>query len=284
MSLFVIFQSLLQGDMVIATALAIRGTDIPVAEDVNELKDGGGGLHVLLTYLPKNSRVERQIMGRTGRKGLPGSTRTILCTEKLVEEIGVFEKCKEKIYEKRDFIEAHRVEGLKESLDVIVFREELFQIFCSKLNEELEVNFTGSKHFGKDKLSKGNRKRLLEELKEKKCNLDLLPCKDVLKESWAIWLSQNSTKFDDMNLEQRTEYKNILRTYLDIEIKKVCEGKSLNFYHLISHGISRSLEFDELDPNFVRETWENIQSEMKDMDKNNFGSAVYYNRYSMHNT
>ena len=43
----------MKGDMVIATALASRGTDIPVAEDVNELKlkDGGEGLHVLLMYL-----------------------------------------------------------------------------------------------------------------------------------------------------------------------------------------------------------------------------------------
>ena len=85
-------QPLQAGDLVISTALASRGTDIAVSETVENLSDGGGGLHVLITYLPSNSRVERQIVGRTGRKGLSGSTKTIVCMERLTEELGELEK------------------------------------------------------------------------------------------------------------------------------------------------------------------------------------------------
>ena len=67
----------------ISTALASRGTDLKLSKEANEK----GGLHVLLTYLPKDRRTERQIFGRTGRKGLPGSTRQILCQEQVEEQL-----------------------------------------------------------------------------------------------------------------------------------------------------------------------------------------------------
>lgn len=56
------------GDIVIATNIAGRGTDIDVSKQVEE----NGGLHVILTYMPKNLRIEKQAFGRTARSGNQG--------------------------------------------------------------------------------------------------------------------------------------------------------------------------------------------------------------------
>ncbi|CAL8348016.1 unnamed protein product, partial [Merluccius merluccius] len=65
------------GDVIVATNLAGRGTDIKVSEQVNN----NGGLFVILSFLSENTRVELQAFGRTARKGKPGSAQVIMSTE-----------------------------------------------------------------------------------------------------------------------------------------------------------------------------------------------------------
>lgn len=57
------------GSITVATNMAGRGADIPVNKDVIET----GGLHVILTEFHESSRIDRQFIGRTARKGQPGS-------------------------------------------------------------------------------------------------------------------------------------------------------------------------------------------------------------------
>ena len=183
------------GEIIISTALASRGTDIGVSINVQNMK--AGGLHVLLTYLPRNSRVERQIWGRTGRKGLPGSYRQILCEELLFDQLQSkqYLKSEEEIKSRRDSMEAVRVKSLKSSLDDVLFKEKLFKTFCHELKHfenslfkpTLNEKFLFQK---KDDLAKSSVTKLLNLLKARNRKIDFEPCKQALKEKWAIWFSE----------------------------------------------------------------------------------------------
>ena len=65
------------GRITIATNMAGRGTDILLTEAVRK----SGGLHVLATERHESVRVDRQLMGRSGRQGDPGSTQTFVSAE-----------------------------------------------------------------------------------------------------------------------------------------------------------------------------------------------------------
>ena len=61
----------------ITTNMAGRGTDIKLGPGVAEQ----GGLHVIITERNDSARIDRQLIGRAGRQGDPGSYRLILSLE-----------------------------------------------------------------------------------------------------------------------------------------------------------------------------------------------------------
>jgi preprotein translocase subunit SecA len=63
-----------RGRITIATNMAGRGTDIKLADGVAEL----GGLHVIATELHEARRIDRQLFGRCGRQGNPGTCEAIV--------------------------------------------------------------------------------------------------------------------------------------------------------------------------------------------------------------
>lgn len=67
----------LSGRVTIATNMAGRGTDIHA--DARVLQNGG--LHVIATEMHSNSRIDRQLIGRTGRQGQPGSYQFFVSLE-----------------------------------------------------------------------------------------------------------------------------------------------------------------------------------------------------------
>lgn len=66
-----------QGKITVATNMAGRGTDIKLGEGVEEL----GGLHVVCTELHESQRIDRQLIGRCGRQGDPGTYRQFLALD-----------------------------------------------------------------------------------------------------------------------------------------------------------------------------------------------------------
>jgi len=74
-----------RGKVTIATNMAGRGTDIKLSEGVAE----AGGLHVLGTERHEARRIDRQLAGRAGRQGDPGSCQFYLSLDdELLEGLG----------------------------------------------------------------------------------------------------------------------------------------------------------------------------------------------------
>jgi preprotein translocase subunit SecA len=66
-----------RGRITVATNMAGRGTDIRLAAGVA----GVGGLHVILTEFHESPRIDRQLFGRAGRQGDPGTFEAIVSLE-----------------------------------------------------------------------------------------------------------------------------------------------------------------------------------------------------------
>ncbi|XP_076279535.1 uncharacterized protein LOC143208734 [Lasioglossum baleicum] len=105
------------GHVIITTNIAGRGTDIKLTKDVND----NGGLHVCITFLPKNSRVEEQNVGRTSRTGNPGTSQFILCNSET--DIA---KLRKNRYEK----EETALRNAEKEIEIVTAKDEIFQKFC----------------------------------------------------------------------------------------------------------------------------------------------------------
>ncbi|MEY4764985.1 MAG: hypothetical protein RI907_1658 [Pseudomonadota bacterium] len=70
----VVAQAGQSGRITVATNMAGRGTDIRLDAQAR----AAGGLHVILTEFHESARVDRQLWGRGGRQGDPGSLRAIV--------------------------------------------------------------------------------------------------------------------------------------------------------------------------------------------------------------
>lgn len=65
------------GCVTVATHMAGRGTDVSLTDQAV----ANGGLHVINTHLNHSRRIDRQLIGRCARQGMPGSCETILSWE-----------------------------------------------------------------------------------------------------------------------------------------------------------------------------------------------------------
>ena len=81
------------GRVVVATNMAGRGTDIKVSEAALEQ----GGLHVICSEVHDSARIDRQLIGRCGRQGDPGSYRQFVSLADEILESGIGESRAKKL-------------------------------------------------------------------------------------------------------------------------------------------------------------------------------------------
>jgi preprotein translocase subunit SecA len=83
----------LPGKVTVATNMAGRGTDIKLGSGVADL----GGLHVICTELHDSARIDRQLIGRCGRQGDPGTVRQYMSLDDDVIRTGFGPEMAEKM-------------------------------------------------------------------------------------------------------------------------------------------------------------------------------------------
>ncbi|XP_030048634.1 uncharacterized protein LOC115462779 [Microcaecilia unicolor] len=222
-------KTFIPGDVVIATNLGGRGTDFKINKDVNE----SGGLCVILTHFPKNMRIEKQIFGRTSRKGNPGMVQMVLNYENLApsyqdQPIEIMRQLRAN-YEKTRIADMEDDELLEVSM-----RQELFNFFCHLLNE-FDANYAELEKLDIFTCSdRASRCSVFECFQSK---MDFKPALNALKETWALWLTLHEKDIDNhMNLDQ---LKNNLSQVIQTRIQDVLEGKSNNFYDFIKLAMDR---------------------------------------------
>uniref|UniRef100_UPI0037E76790 uncharacterized protein isoform X2 n=1 Tax=Semicossyphus pulcher TaxID=241346 RepID=UPI0037E76790 len=217
------------GSIIIATNLGGRGTDIKVEEKVNEC----GGLFVLLTHFPRNRRVEKQIFGRTARKGNPGMVQMVLNRDHLApayqgQSVEIMRKLREE-YEIKRILEME-----SDELVEINLKEKLFSTFCEHL-KEFDQNYTEEER--KD-LSRLELRDIPDHVRYCPTKFDYQPALNALKEEWALWLTlqlEHINRHDDIHELQADLIKTMNQTN-----GKLLQGTSDNFYDHIKQAILRT--------------------------------------------
>ncbi|XP_038139286.1 uncharacterized protein LOC119782408 [Cyprinodon tularosa] len=217
-----------QGHIIIATNLGGRGTDVHVDQEVNEC----GGLFVLLTYFPGSHRVEKQVFGRTARKGNPGMVQMVLNQDHLA---AVYQgHSVETMRQLREGFEVSRLDSMERNeLFQIETKEELFSTFCKFLSD-FDKNYTQEE---RSDISERKLKDIPACFKVHCRKLDYQAALKALKGSWALWLILHEEHISQHQVKT-------LRDDLLRDLKKTAEqllqGKSSSFYDYIEVAKSRT--------------------------------------------
>lgn len=192
------------GDVVIATNLGGRGTDFKLDPTLIQ----NGGLHVILTFLPENSRIEKQGFGRAARAGTPGSGELIINQEHINQELIEFAK-----FQNIDFLKLKRDKLYDTCIEEWSFK----QNHKMKLREELLNKFRSLK-IELQNIGYGERKLRI---------IDFL---------WANWIS----------LKENTLFENYTRFRME-EFQKHLDDTATKAFDDFNHLSKSILDSQDLD-------------------------------------
>lgn len=162
------------GEVIITTNICGRGTDIVLTDEVNRT----GGLHICLTFLPENLRVQMQNVGRTSRAGNPGTSQIVLMNEA--------NRSLDDLQKERDDANAIVLERSSAEMEKIKTKSVVFEKFCKLLNI-IDGTSPIPTHWN---LPSIDRRNLQSEV-----------CRDAVKEKFSIWLKLNERFSDELERE-----------------------------------------------------------------------------------
>ncbi|CAF4874808.1 unnamed protein product, partial [Rotaria sp. Silwood1] len=192
-------------EIIVSTNLAARGNDIKT-DNIKKY----GGLHVIITFMPPNKRVEEQAFGRTARQGKRGTGQRIINASSLAhyENFNI-----QKITELRDSIETNILDDFqKRELKIITLKDELFTKFCLLLNEIRQKIRDKSSLYVK---VKSQAKKILTKISPSILESNILLS---IEEQWAMFLREIDNQISPIDNEifyERFEKfsKNIRKNY-----------------------------------------------------------------------
>lgn len=231
-------EKIMPGDIVIATNLAGRGTDIHT-EDVEQW----GGMHVILIFMPLNQRVQDQAFGRTARQGKLGTGQMILNMKHLganYENIDPNE-----VKERRDKIESTQLDQFQNNdLKLIKVKDELFENFCKFLNN--------IRYDLRSKTKKGNWKTFKELFTQVTPTSFETNTLSAIEEKWAMFLRKlddNTITVEKASCECDKLLVDLLKDYnKDDAIKNL-------YYHII---IANDLMVNDSKPTQAKVHYEKV--------------------------
>ncbi|XP_077323136.1 uncharacterized protein LOC143956836 [Lithobates pipiens] len=211
------------GEVILATNLGGRGTDIKVTEEVNK----SGGLSVILTHFPSNRRVEKQIFGRTSRRGNPGMVQMVLNQNDLA--VSYQGQTVEEMRKLRENYEKRRIADMEnDKLLEVNIRHELFTLFCKCLKKF-------DSHYSEVEKQKSN---ISQQSVEATSKMDYHPALNSLKETWALWLTTHEDDIDDH--KDLGPLKDNLSLIMEAKSKNLLHGRSENFYDYVKAAVDRT--------------------------------------------
>jgi preprotein translocase subunit SecA len=194
------------GDVIVATNLAGRGTDLKLDPKIEE----NGGLHVCVTFLPANKRQGDQCYGRGGRQGNSGTGQLIIDLHQTIDQLSAaypwfYGVTEEELIHWRDLADEERLlQDQTCERGMLDLRDELFRKF-SELKDEIVSRPLSDSSLLQAKLiplqkemsSPISKAKSFEKIKEKykrlleQRNKDESPNISQLEELWKLWLHEH---------------------------------------------------------------------------------------------
>ena len=247
--------------VIISTNISGRGTDIKLSPEILE----NGGLHVMITFIPNNSRVEEQNYGRAGRKGEPGTWQLVINFQreirkfysnyeikdkynsyvKLVQEINAFNNKEienalnhfsiENLKDLREKRESFRIDNAMKYIDKVDKEDKLFNLYCEMIDSR-------------------------EELREEKNKIYL----DSIEERWAIFL-YNLNLLNKSWTQVEIEFNNFKNTiFRELNNKEVIKNPGY-YNNYVNHQLALSIDYErELSKiDEIKEAFKNCKDKIK---------------------
>ena len=119
--------------VIISTNISGRGTDLKLEEEV--LKNGG--LHVIITFIPNNSRVEEQNYGRAGRKGEPGTWQLVIDYQEMYQKYFIITDLENRYMKYLEIVKNINLQNINDTNDQFINKFSIEYLRC--IREEREI-------------------------------------------------------------------------------------------------------------------------------------------------